>query len=127
MIRNIYLMMACVIFLASCASHQNIDSTKQVKQTINDEMQAASELTTPEVEMPSSDILDELIPASNSIIDIDSELIRETTFDISVSNAPAKLFFKSLSKIEPCKPRAILEIKKIKLFSLMNFFNALIF
>ena len=98
MIRNIYLMMACVIFLASCASHQNIDSTKQVKQTINDEMQAASELTTPEVEMPSSDILDELIPASNSIIDIDSELIRETTFDISVSNAPAKLFFMSLVK-----------------------------
>jgi MSHA biogenesis protein MshL len=91
-------MMACVIFLASCASHQNIDSTKQVKQTINDEMQAASELTTPEVEMPSSDILDELIPASNSIIDIDSELIRETTFDISVSNAPAKLFFMSLVK-----------------------------
>ena len=98
MIRNIYLMMACVIFLASCAWHQNIDSTKQVKQTINDEMQAASELTTPEVEMPSSDILDELIPASNSIIDIDSELIRETTFDISVSNAPAKLFFMSLVK-----------------------------
>jgi MSHA biogenesis protein MshL len=98
MIRNIYLMMVCIIFLASCASHQNLDSTKQVKKTINDEMQAASELTTPQVEVPSSDILDELIPGSNSIIDIDSEITREATFDISVSNAPAKLFFMSLVK-----------------------------
>jgi MSHA biogenesis protein MshL len=98
MIRNIYLLMACIIFLASCASHQNIASTKQIEQSINDEMQAASELIIPEVDVPSSDILDELIPGSNNILYMGSEIARETTFDISVSNAPAKLFFMSLVK-----------------------------
>jgi len=98
MIRNIYLLMASILVLASCASHQNLANTQLTEQAINDEMQAAIEVSIPEVEMPSSDIMDELIPISSSIEDIDNTLEREITFDISVSNAPAKLFFMSLVK-----------------------------
>lgn len=126
--RKIYLLMACVCFLASCASPQNVAHTKQIEQTINDELKAASEVDIPEVEAPSSDILDELIPSSGSITDLSDGAEKEAAFDISVSNAPAKLFFMSLVKdteinmvVHPSVAGEIsLDLKNVTVFEVMN-------
>jgi MSHA biogenesis protein MshL len=98
MTRKVYLLMACVCFLASCASNQTISHTQQIGQTINDELQAASEVTIAEADMPSSDILDQLVPGLGSITDLDVGIEQEVAFDISVSNVSATLFFMSLVK-----------------------------
>lgn len=128
MIRKIYLLMTCVGFLASCASHQNVAHTQQIEQTINDELQAASEVVIPEAEVPSSDILDELMPESSNIADLDGDLEQEVAFDISVSNAPAKLFFMSLVKdtdinmvVHPSVVGEIsLDLKNVTVLEVMN-------
>jgi MSHA biogenesis protein MshL len=98
MTRKAYWLMACACFLASCASNQTISHTKQIGQTINDELQAASEVTIAEAEVPSSDILDQLVPRLGSITDLDGGIEQEAVFDISVSNVSATLFFMSLVK-----------------------------
>jgi MSHA biogenesis protein MshL len=98
MTRKVYLLMACVCFLASCASNQTISHTQQIGQTINDELQAASEVTIAEADVPSSDILDQLVPGLGSITDLDVGIEQEVAFDISVSNVSATLFFMSLVK-----------------------------
>jgi MSHA biogenesis protein MshL len=90
--------MACVCFLASCASNQNISHTQKIGQTINDELQAASEVTIAEADVPSSDIMDQLVPGLGSITDFDGGIEQEAAFDISVSNVSATLFFMSLVK-----------------------------
>jgi MSHA biogenesis protein MshL len=96
MIREIYLLIVCAGFLASCASQQYSPPTQQVEQAINDELQAASEVVVGEAAPLSSDILDELMPGSGSITDLEGDIRQDTAFDISVSNAPAKVFFMSL-------------------------------
>ena len=98
MTRKAYWLMACVCFLASCASNQTISHTQQIGQTINDELQAASEVTIAEADVPSSDILDQLVPGLGSITDLDVGIEQEAAFDISVSNVSATLFFMSLVK-----------------------------
>jgi MSHA biogenesis protein MshL len=98
MTRKAHWLTACVCFLASCASNQNISHTQQIGQTINDELQAASEVTVAEANVPSSDILDQLVPGLGSITDLDVGIEQEVAFDISVSNVSATLFFMSLVK-----------------------------
>jgi MSHA biogenesis protein MshL len=98
MTRKSYWLMACVCFLASCASNQNISHTQKIGQTINDELQAASEVTIAEADVPSSDIMDQLVPGLGSITDFDGGIEQEAAFDISVSNVSATLFFMSLVK-----------------------------
>ena len=58
-----------------------------------------SAVTIPEAESPSTEILDDLLPGSGiSVPGLDQDFRLENAFDISVSNAPARLFFMSLVK-----------------------------
>ena len=128
MTRNIYLLIVCVGFLTSCASHQNVAHTQQIEQTINDELKAASEVVVLEAEAPSIDILDELVPGSDGITAFDEDFEQEAAFDISVSNAPAKLFFMSLVKdtdinmvVHPSVVGEIsLDLKNVTVLEVMN-------
>ena len=88
-----------VIFLASCASNKSVDNARQTQQSISDAMAEASAVPVLQAVPPSSDILDELLPGSGvGIPGLREDIKQETAFDISVSNAPAKLFFMSLVK-----------------------------
>lgn len=128
MIRHISLLIPLVCLLSACASTQNIEHTKQIRQTIDDELEAASEVIIPESGMPSNDILDELLPGSNGITEFDEDIIPEAAFDISVSNAPAKLFFMSLVKdtdinmvVHPSVAGEIsLDLKNVTVLEVMN-------
>ncbi|MFT5976587.1 MAG: MSHA biogenesis protein MshL [Gammaproteobacteria bacterium] len=128
MTQKTYWLMVCVFFLASCASHQNVTHTQKIGQTINNELQAASEVIVAEAEVPSSDILDELSPVLASITDLEGDIEQETSFDISVSNAPAKLFFMSLVKdtdinmvVHPSVEGEIsLDLKNVTVLEVMN-------
>ena len=128
MTRKIYWLVACVFFLASCASNQNISHTQKIGQTINDELQAASEVTTAEADVPSSDIMDELIPGLGSTTDLDDDIEQEAAFDISVSNVSATLFFMSLVKdtdinmvVHPSVMGEIsLDLKNVTVLDVMN-------
>ena len=128
--RLTYFIIVSVFFLSSCASHQNIMHTNQIEQSITDELQAASEVPIAQTDAPLSDILGDLIPGSVSItdIEIDIDIESEATFDISVSNAPAKLFFMSLVKdtdinmvVHPSVDGAIsLDLKNVTVPEVMN-------
>jgi MSHA biogenesis protein MshL len=72
---------------------------QQNRQSIDDAMIEAAAVTIPEVEAPAEDILDDLVPVSEvTVPGLNAGARLETTFDISVSNAPARLFFMSLVK-----------------------------
>lgn len=95
-----------VYFLGACASPQHEKGAEQIRTSIDDalaeaistgEMEETVEI--PEAEVPPDDILDELLPASGIAVQgLDDNLRQELAFDISVSNAPARLFFMSLVK-----------------------------
>jgi len=88
-----------VLLLAACASKQTIDTANQTRQDIDDTLSEAAAVEIPEVEAPSDEILDELLPDSGiSVPGLEQDLKQETAFDMSVSNAPARLFFMSLVK-----------------------------
>ncbi len=88
-----------VCFLSACAAPHTKEMARQNRQSIDDAMTEAAAVTIPEVEAPTQAILDDLVPASNiSVPGLKADIRRETTFDISVSNAPARLFFMSLVK-----------------------------
>ena len=96
-----FLLTRILLLLASCASNYGIENALQTRQSISDAMAEASEVRIPEVDvpLPSSDILDQLLPGSGvSIPGLSADIKQEAAFDISVSNAPAKLFFMSLVK-----------------------------
>ena len=99
MIKRYLTSFALAYLLVACASTQNIESAKQTQQSIDDAMRQAAENQIIENQAPSSDILDELLPASGiAVLGLDDDIKQETAFDISVSNAPARLFFMSLVK-----------------------------
>jgi MSHA biogenesis protein MshL len=92
-------LLALVLLLAACASKQTLDTANQTRQDIDDTLSEAAAVEIPEVEAPSDDILDELLPGSGiSVPGLEQDLKQETAFDMSVSNAPARLFFMSLVK-----------------------------
>ena len=91
--------LALVLLLAACASRQTVDSANQTRQGIDTALSEAAAVQIPEVEAPPDDILDELLPGSGiNIPGLKQDLKREAAFDISVSNAPARLFFMGLVK-----------------------------
>ncbi|MEE8366269.1 MAG: pilus (MSHA type) biogenesis protein MshL [Gammaproteobacteria bacterium] len=99
MIKSRCLLIFALFLLTSCASKNSIDSARQTQQSISDVMAEASQVEIPEVETPSNEILDDLLPGSGiSIPGLSADIKQEAAFDISVSNAPAKLFFMSLVK-----------------------------
>jgi MSHA biogenesis protein MshL len=97
--QNLILSLVMLLFLAGCASPRNNESALETTRSIDAAMAEASQLEIPETEAPSDDILDELVPGSGfGIIGLEEDINQETAFDISVSNAPARLFFMSLVK-----------------------------
>ena len=85
--------------LGSCASARHEEMAAQNRQAIDDALAEAAAVTIPDVEAPSAEVLDELVPGSGiSVPGLAQDVRQETAFDISVSNAPARLFFMSLVK-----------------------------
>ena len=88
-----------VLLLTACASRQTVENANQTRQGIDTALSEAATVQIPEVEAPPEDILDELLPGSGiSIPGLEQDLKQEAAFDISVSNAPARLFFMGLVK-----------------------------
>lgn len=99
MIRNHITLLALGFLLAACASPQSNENARQTQQSISQAMTEAAEQTMPDAEVPADDILDELLPDSGvAVPGLNDDIRQEAAFDISVSNAPAKLFFMSLVK-----------------------------
>ncbi len=99
MTRYPFLLLACSLFLLSCAPKHVVENTNKTTQSIADAMAEAGVLVTPDVEMPPDDFLDELFPDSGvAVPGLVEDIKREVAFDMSVSNAPARLFFMSLVK-----------------------------
>jgi MSHA biogenesis protein MshL len=85
--------------LTSCASKNNIENEKQTRQSIEEAMSQAAEVDVPETEPLPEDILDELVPGDGvGVTGLGEDIKLESAFDMSVSNAPARLFFMSLVK-----------------------------
>ena len=93
----------CIILLAgllsACASSQNREVAQQNRQSIDDALTEAAAVVIPDAESPPDEILDQLVPgSSNAVPGMEQDLKFENAFDISVSKAPARLFFMSLVK-----------------------------
>ena len=87
------------ILLSACASRHHNEIAEQNRQSIDTALSEAAAVSIPEVEAPPEEILDQLVPDTGiSVPGLAQDLSRETAFDISVSNAPARLFFMSLVK-----------------------------
>ncbi len=91
----------CIILLASflsaCAATHTKEMARQNRQSIDDAMAEAAAVTIPEVEATPVEILDDLLPGSDIVVPgLNADVGQETAFDISVSSAPARLFFMSL-------------------------------
>ena len=90
---------ALMVLLAACASRQNIENARKTQESIDTALQEAGEIIIPDAEVPADDILDELLPGSGvNVPGLAEDIAPESRFDISVSNAPARLFFMSLVK-----------------------------
>ncbi len=95
--RQRFSILALVLMLCACASKESIEAAVQTRQGIDDALAEAAAVKIPDVEAPSDAILDELLPDSGiSMPGLEPGLKQETAFDISVSKAPARLFFMSL-------------------------------
>jgi len=99
MIRPRITLYVLVFFLAACASTQSRELAKQNREDINQALDEAAAVEIPDAAVPSDDILDQLVPGSGiAVPGLEQDLKFETAFDISVSKAPARLFFMSLVK-----------------------------
>ena len=91
------LLLACL--LGACASTQHREIAEQNRQSIDAALNEAASTTIPDAEAPPEEVLDQLVPGSGiSLPGLAEDLRPEASFDISVSNAPARLFFMSLVK-----------------------------
>ena len=88
---------ALMLFLmTACAKQVTLDRSEQTSQSIRDEMAQAS-LAMDEPVIAPPEIMDELMPKTGiSIPGMQTTIIEEPRFDISVANAPADVFFMSL-------------------------------
>jgi len=99
MIKPFLISITLMILLGACASRQNIENARKTQESIDTALQEAGEVVIPDAEVPADDILDELLPGSGiNVPGLAEEITPEASFDISVSNAPARLFFMSLVK-----------------------------
>ena len=88
-----------LLVLNSCASTNNLESERLTQQSISDAMADAAAVDIQEAEVPSDEILDELVPGGGvGLPGLIEDIKLESAFDMSVSNAPARLFFMSLVK-----------------------------
>ena len=99
MIRNLCFPLTLGLLLCACASPQSNENAMQTRESINQAMAEAGEQATVEAVVPPDDILDDLVLDSGiAVPGLDDDLDQEIAFDISVSNAPARVFFMSLVK-----------------------------
>lgn len=99
MTKNHFLLLPLGFLLTACASTQSYENARQTQQSIDQAMTDAAEQTMPDAEVPPDDILDELLPDSGiAVPGLNDDIRQEAAFDVSVSNAPARLFFMSLVK-----------------------------
>lgn len=96
--RHLYIIMLAGL-LGACASSQNREVAQQNRQSIDDALTEAAAVVIPDAESPPDEILDQLVPGSGiAVPGLEQDLKFENAFDISVSKAPARLFFMSLVK-----------------------------
>ncbi len=96
---RLLIIIAVAGLLGACASAQHRQVAAENRASIDAALAEAAAVEIPEAEPPSAEILDELLPGSGiSVPGLAQDLREETAFDISVSNAPARLFFMSLVK-----------------------------
>jgi len=99
MIKHLLMSITLMVLLGACASKQNIENARKTQESIDTAMQEAGEVVIPDAQVPAEDILDELLPGSGvNVPGLAEDIAPEASFDISVSNAPARLFFMSLVK-----------------------------
>ena len=99
MIKTPFFLLLLLLVLTSCAPKNNLENEKQIKQSIENAMLEAAQITIPEVEPLPEGILDELVSGSGiGVQGLSDDIKLESAFDMSVSNAPARLFFMSLVK-----------------------------
>ena len=99
MIKTPIFLIFLLVMLTACASTNNLESERLTQQSISDAMADAAAVDIPEAEVPSDEILDELVPGSRvGLPGLIEDIKLESAFDMSVSNAPARLFFMSLVK-----------------------------
>ena len=90
---------ALVLFLSACASKELNDNLQETRDNVDAVLAEAAAVQVPEPEAPPEDVLDELISGSGiTVPGLEEDIRLEIAFDISVSNAPARLFFMSLVK-----------------------------
>ena len=91
------LFISLLIFLASCASQSTLNRSQQTRDDIRDQMQQASEeVVSDPVEAP-PEIMNDLMPPTGILVPgLQADLKPEPRFNVSVSNAPADVFFMSL-------------------------------
>jgi MSHA biogenesis protein MshL len=88
-----------IAFISACVSTPSHKVAEMNRQGIDDALSEAAAVTIPDAESPSAEILDDLVPGSGiTVPGLDQDYRLENAFDISVSNAPARLFFMSLVK-----------------------------
>ena len=86
-----------VLLLSACASQKFEDNRLQINDSIQQEMQQAQKDSQQLPVTPPADIMNELKPDTGmAIAQIEPDIVPESRFDVSVSNAPANVFFMSL-------------------------------
>ena len=99
MIKKLCVLLALGVVLSACASTQSKENAMQTRENINQAMAEASEPEPIEAVIPPDDILDDLVLDSGiAVPGLDDNVRQQIAFDISVSNAPARVFFMSLVK-----------------------------
>jgi len=87
------------LWLSACSSTHSDKVSGQNHQAVDDELREAAAVNVPQTEPPSVAVLDDLLPGTGiSLPGLDQDIRLESAFDISVANAPARLFFMSLVK-----------------------------
>jgi MSHA biogenesis protein MshL len=94
---NLLLMAASLVIVAGCATPSRDQNRQQTVDSIQQEMQRASEAAAKDDGSIPEDIMQELAPVgAPPIAELQLPPPEEPRFDISVSNAPADVFFMSL-------------------------------
>ena len=92
-----YLLCAMLLILSACSTRQLDESSQQTRDSITSELELASINTAQQPELPSAEIMNDLMPDTGVFVPgLENEISPEPRFDISVANASADIFFMSL-------------------------------
>jgi MSHA biogenesis protein MshL len=97
MIKPRALFISSFILLVSCVNHATLERSQQTKDDIRAQLQQATEEVVAEPVAAPPEVMDDLMPQTGiRVPGLAQEIKSEPRFDISVSNAPADVFFMSL-------------------------------